>query len=95
MGIVHRTAQSEEDLIEIWLYIAQDNPAAADRVLDDIEQCFNMLVDNPQMGRYRPDIAPELRYFISGKYLILYRTLNDGVQIVRVIHGARDLPNVF
>ncbi|MCQ8105891.1 type II toxin-antitoxin system RelE/ParE family toxin [Methylomonas sp. SURF-2] len=95
MGIVHRTSQSEEDLIEIWLYIAQDNPTAADRVLDDIEQRFVMLADNPQMGRYRPDIAPELRYFISGKYLILYRTLNDGVQIVRVIHGARDLPNEF
>lgn len=95
MGIVHRTAQSEEDMIEIWLYIAKDNPTAADRVLDDMEQCFVMLADNPQMGRYRPDIAPELRYFISGKYLILYRTVNDGVQIVRIIHGARDLPNAF
>jgi len=95
MGIVHRTSQSEEDLIEIWLYIAQDNPAAADRVLDDIEQCFIMLANIPQMGRYRPDIAPELRYFISGRYLILYRTLNDGVRIVRVIHGAKDLPNFF
>ncbi|MDX8128445.1 type II toxin-antitoxin system RelE/ParE family toxin [Methylomonas sp. OY6] len=95
MGSVQRTAQSEEDLIEIWLYIAQDNPPAADRVLDDLEQRFIMLADNPQMGRYRPDIAPELRYFISGKYLILYRTLTDGVQIVRVIHGARDLPNVI
>jgi toxin ParE1/3/4 len=95
MGIVHRSAQSEEDLIEIWLYIAQDNLAAADRVLDDIEHRFIMLADNPQMGRYRPDIAPELRYFISGKYLILYRIVKDGVQIVRVVHGARDLPNVF
>lgn len=54
-----------------------------------------MLADNPQIGRYRPDIAPELRYFISGRYLILYRTLNDGVQIVRFIHGARDEANVF
>jgi toxin ParE1/3/4 len=95
MGSVQRTTQSEEDLIEIWLYIAQDNPPAADRVLDDMEQRFIMLADNPQMGRYRPDIAPELRYFISGKYLILYRALTDGVQIVRVIHGARDLPNVI
>jgi len=95
MGIVQRTAKSEEDLIEIWLYIAQDNPAAADRVLEDMEHRFIMLADNPQMGRYRPDIAPELRYFISGKYLILYRTPTDGVQIVRVIHGARDLPNVI
>lgn len=47
------------------------------------------------MGRLRPDIAQELRYFTVGKYLILYRAVPDGVQIVRVIHGARDLPNLF
>lgn len=95
MPVLQRTAQAEEDLIEIWAYIAQDNPAAADRVLDDIEQRFHGLTDNPLMGRLRPDIAPELRYFTVGKYLILYRTVPDGIQIVRVIHGARDLPHLF
>jgi len=95
MSVIQRTAQAEEDLIEIWIYIAQDNPKAADRVLDDIEERFNALADNPLIGRLRPDIAPELRYFTVGKYLILYRTVPDGVQIVRVIHGARDLPYLF
>jgi toxin ParE1/3/4 len=95
MPVIQRTAQAEEDLIEIWIYIAQDNPEAADRVLDDIEQRFHVLADNPLMGRLRPDIAPELRYFTAGKYLILYRTMQDGVQIVRVIHGARDLSHLF
>ena len=47
------------------------------------------------MGRLRPDIAPELRYLAVGNYLILYRTVPNGIQIVRVIHGARDLPNLF
>lgn len=47
------------------------------------------------MGRLRPDIAPELRYFVVGNYLILYRTVENGIQIVRVIHGARDLPHLF
>ncbi|WP_333876336.1 type II toxin-antitoxin system RelE/ParE family toxin [Methylobacter sp.] len=41
MSVIYRTAQAEEDLIEIWIYIAQDNPSAADRVLDDIEQRFH------------------------------------------------------
>lgn len=68
---------------------------AADQVLDDIEAKFYMLADNPQMGRLRSDIAPELRYFTAAKYLILYRTISGGVQIVRVIHGARDLPRLF
>ncbi|MGR9046974.1 MAG: type II toxin-antitoxin system RelE/ParE family toxin [Gammaproteobacteria bacterium] len=93
--IIQRTARAEEDLIELWLYIAQDNPSAADRVLDDIEEHFHTLADNPLMGRLRPDIAPELRYFIAGKYLILYRTVPNGIQIVRVIHGAWDVPNLF
>jgi toxin ParE1/3/4 len=95
MAVVQRTAQAEEDLIELWLYIVQDNLNAADRVLDEIEECFHTLADNPLMGRLRPDIAPELRYFVVGKYLILYRSVQNGVQIVRVIHGARDLPNLF
>lgn len=95
MSVVQRTAQAEEDLIEIWVYIAQDNPGAADRVLDAIEERFHVLADNPLMGRLRPDIAPELRYFAAGNYLILYRTVPDGVQIVRVIHGARELPHSF
>ena len=95
MSVIQRTTQAEEDLIDIWIYIAQDNPGAADRVLDDIDERFHALADNPSMGRLRPDIAPELRYFTVGKYLILYRTVQDGVQIVRVIHGARDLPHLF
>lgn len=95
MPLIQRTAQAEEDLIEIWIYIAQDNPEVADRVLDDIEQRFHALADNPLMGRLRPDIALELRYFTVGKYLILYRTVPDGIQIVRVIHGARDLSHLF
>jgi toxin ParE1/3/4 len=93
--VIQRTAQAEEDLIGIWIYIAQDNPEAANRVLDDIEQRFHALADNPLMGRLRPDIAPELHYFAVGSYLILYRTVEDGIQIVRVIHGARDLPYLF
>jgi toxin ParE1/3/4 len=75
--------------------IAQDNPGAADRVLDDIEERFYALADNPLMRRLRPDIAPELRYFTVSKYLILYRTMPYGIQIVRVIHGARVLPHLF
>ncbi|MDD2760898.1 MAG: type II toxin-antitoxin system RelE/ParE family toxin [Methylomonas sp.] len=96
MAVIQRSARAEEDLIELWLYIAQDNPPAADRVLDDIEECFQHLAENPLMGRLRPDIAPELRYFVVGKYLILYRIMQpNDIQIVRVIHGARDVPNLF
>lgn len=56
--MTQRTAQAEEDLIEIWICLAQENPGAADRVLNDIEGQFHALVDNPLMGRLRSYIFP-------------------------------------
>jgi len=58
MSVTQRTAQAEEDLIEIWIYVAQDNPGAAVRVLDDIEGRFHALADNPLMGRLCSYIFP-------------------------------------
>ena len=95
MGIVKRTAQAEDDLIDIWLYIAQDNPDAADKVLDELEDESVLLSDQPRLGPSRPDIAPELRYFPVGSYLILYRIIEGGIELVRVVHGARRLTNII
>lgn len=89
-----RTARAEEDLIEIWLYIANDNPDAADKVLDHVEAVFTLLAEHPDLGPARPGLAAELRYFVVRKYLILYRRIADGVEIVRVVHGARYLPDL-
>ncbi|YAF99522.1 MAG: type II toxin-antitoxin system RelE/ParE family toxin (plasmid) [Nodularia sp. CChRGM 3473] len=94
MGRLIRTVKAEEDLIEIWMYIAVENPEAADRLLDQIESKCQMLASKLGLGQARPDIAPELRYFPAGRYLILYRELTDGVEIVRVVHGARHLPDI-
>lgn len=90
-----RTERCEQDLIELWLYIAEDNPAAADRVLDEIDVKCQLLAEQPRLGPARPDIRPELRYFPVGSHLILYREITGGVEIVRVVHGARDLPDLF
>jgi toxin ParE1/3/4 len=95
MPVIRWTAQAEEDLVDIWLYIAQDNPNAADRLLDEIEGKFLLLADNPQLGRARPDIAEECRYFPVGNYLILYRIIPDGIEVVRVVQGSRRLENLF
>ncbi|MBD2772952.1 type II toxin-antitoxin system RelE/ParE family toxin [Iningainema tapete] len=95
MGCFTRTAKTEEDLIEIWTYIAADNPAAADRLLDQIDAKCQMLADNPGLGQARPDIAPQLRYFPVGRYLILYRVISEGIEVVRIVHGARHLPDLF
>ena len=90
-----RTARAEEDLIEIWTWVARDSLTAADRLLDRIDEVCGRLAENPLMGPARPDLAEGLRYFVAGSYLVIYREAAAGVEIVRIIHGARDLPNLF
>ncbi len=94
MGQLIRTAKAEEDLIDIWMYIASDNPEAADKFIERIDAKCKMLADNPAIGQARPDIAIELRYFPVGRHLILYRQISGGVEIVRIVHGARHLPDI-
>ncbi|WP_457676536.1 type II toxin-antitoxin system RelE/ParE family toxin [Thiolapillus sp.] len=89
MAVFRKTAQAEEDLIDIWLYIAEDNQSAADNLLDDIEQKGWLLAGNPKLGQARPDIAKDFRYLSVGRYLMLYREITAGIELVRVIHGMR------
>lgn len=92
---VLRTRRARQDLLDIWSYIARDDPAAADRLLDRIDEKCSVLAGNPQLGPERSDIRPGLRYFVVRRYLILYRAVEGGIEVVRVAHGARDLPNLF
>jgi toxin ParE1/3/4 len=86
-----RRPQAEIDLEEIWLFIAADNIAAADRLLDRIGTIFEMLTENPQAGRLRPELGMSIRSFTVGNYIIFYEAFPNGVEIVRVLHGARDI----
>jgi toxin ParE1/3/4 len=95
MPQVFYTRAAREDLIDIWTHIARDDPAAADRVLDRLDEVAAQLGDNPQMGPARDDIRPGLRYLVSGSYLLLYRIDGDDIEIVRAVHGRRDLYGLF
>ena len=81
--------EAETDIEAIALYIAQDDPAAAERWLDGIHQRCRTLGDMPGLGVAKPDIRKDLRLFPVGDYLILYREVAGGAEIVRVVHGAR------
>jgi len=95
MSVVLRTSQAGLDLTEIALFIARNNPAAADRWLETIDEKCAMLAKMPHLGRLRPELAPELRSFPVGRYVIFYRPASDGIEVIRVLHGARDIPAVF
>jgi toxin ParE1/3/4 len=88
---VLRRPQVDTDLDAIWRYIADDNMDAADRLLDRIGDIVGMLSDNPKAGRARPDIAPDIRSFPIGNYVVFYMALDDGVEIIRILSGYQDI----
>jgi toxin ParE1/3/4 len=83
------------DLDDIWFYIAQDDPDAADGFIRAIVSRFPALASMPYLGRAREELSAGLRSFPVQKYVIFYRAREDGVEIVRVLSGARDLPPLF
>jgi toxin ParE1/3/4 len=85
---------AENDLEEIWWYIAQDDPDAADSFLDKIEACCQALAQFPQMGRSRDELHAGLRSIPVGRYLIFYLVIPDGIEVVRVLHGMLDIDAV-
>jgi toxin ParE1/3/4 len=95
MPRILRTPAAEEDVWEIALYIALDNEAAAVRLLDRFDKTFRMLADFPRGGPARPELGENVRSFPVGNYLVFYRPLDDGIEILRVLHGARDLRRIF
>lgn len=89
--------RAEEELREIWRYIAAENSAAADRLLLRIDDKLQILRDFPGVGTLRDDIRPGLRMLVEGNYLLLYEhdAANDTVELVSVIDGRRDLRTLF
>ncbi|NBC34220.1 MAG: type II toxin-antitoxin system RelE/ParE family toxin [Alphaproteobacteria bacterium] len=95
MPILLRTHQAERDIEDLGLYIAQYNRNAAIKLTDRIEAVCFLLADFPFIGRARPEISDKVRSFPLDNVLILYRPIEGGVEIVRVVHGARHLPDLF
>jgi toxin ParE1/3/4 len=84
-----------DDLAEIWAYIAEDNPREANAFASRIHKEFRMLSVQPRMGRERPELLADLRSFPVGRYVIFYLPRRRGIEVVRVLHGARDLKPLF
>lgn len=95
MSLYRVSGDARRDLDEIWRYIARDNPEAADQFVRVITLRFNSLASQPHMGRLRKELSEKIRSHAVGNYIIFYRPTNDGIEIVRILHGARDLPPLF
>ena len=84
------SALAERDLKEIWYYVGEDaSPATADKLIDAIVDRFEMLAEQPRMGRLRSEFGPGVRSFTAENYIVYYRH-EDDVLIARILHGRRD-----
>ncbi len=80
---------------EILSFISQDNPIAARNLLAKIKGKFALLVDNPAIGVMRNELRAGLQALPVGNYLIFYRRNFGSIEIVRILHGARDIAGLF
>ncbi len=83
------------DLQTIGTHIAKDNLQAAFAVVDRLEERCKDAVANPRIGRNRPEFQRGLRSLTEKDYVIFYRTLDGAIEIVRIVHGRRDLAKLF
>ncbi len=86
------TKSAESDLLEAWLFLAEENLAAADKLLDKIDSEITTLLLQPLMGRARPELAIGLRSWpTSTAYVLFYLAEKERLTVVRVLHHARDI----
>jgi toxin ParE1/3/4 len=101
MGKVNKRPQVIRDLIDLATYIAEDNLEVSDLFLQAAEETFKQLAKRPQMGKMtqfsNPFLAGIRQQAIKGfrKYLVFYFPIDEGVEILRVIHGARDIEAIL
>ncbi|MBD2629816.1 type II toxin-antitoxin system RelE/ParE family toxin [Trichormus variabilis] len=89
------STQATRDIENIWKYVAQNNSKAADKLFDILRTTFPKLAKFPQMGIERPELAAFLRSFPVKSYLIFYRPIDQGIEIVRILHGSQDIEGIF
>ena len=91
MARVVRSPGAVIDMADIVEYIAVHNVTAARRLLDRFDDLFSQLAQNPEMGQRREELAPSARTMLIGNYVVVFRPISDGVEVIRVVHGARDM----
>ena len=87
--------EANRDLWDIAWHIAQRNPPAAYRFIDTVYEKGELLASTPQMGRARDELAPDLRSFPIGAFVLFYRRTRGGIEIARILRCSRDIPSLF
>lgn len=89
------TNMAEIDMGEISDYISLDNPFAALKWHDNMVSQFELIAEFPHIGVAKSKRRPDLRSFPVKNYMVLYQIKSKTVEIVRILHGARDWKRLF
>ncbi|MEG4343013.1 type II toxin-antitoxin system RelE/ParE family toxin [Microcoleus sp. A003_D6] len=95
MATIVKRPRAELDLLDIWDYIADDSIDRADEFLDRVEGKLQTLAGNPGLGRRREELLTGLQSFPIGNYVVFYREIENGIDVIRVLHGSRDIEDIF
>jgi plasmid stabilization system protein ParE len=88
------TFKARDDLFDIWTYIARHDGEAADRLETQVMQACEQLANRPDLGHFRRDLTdkPVRFYAVHTNYLLVYDPATEPIEILRILHGARDAP---
>ena len=87
------TSSAKRDLKEAWVFIAKDNPVAADKHLEKIDRTLQLLLLFPEMGTRHDTLEPGLLSLPIEGHIALYHILNEEILVKRLIDEVRDIPN--
>ena len=87
---------ARQDLRDIQVFIARESITNARRVMREIRTACARLAENPHLGHSREDLTDQpVLFWPVRAYFIIYRPETAPLEIVRVLHGARDIPNLL
>lgn len=92
---IRQSPQSRIDIVDIWTYIAEDNIEAADLLIDQINSRILKLSNMPLQGEAVPSIREGVRRISVGNCVVYYEPIDRGIQVIRILHGARDHENLL
>ena len=97
MNRISLSLLAQADLESVWNHIGieKHSPVAARRQIERIYEALSFLSDNQLMGEARPDLRSDLRCLSTGNYVIFYIAAIDGIEVERVVHGSRDVGELF
>ena len=88
--------EAEQDFLSIWIYVAREAAAdVADAQLRSVDRASEALAEWPHSGRARDELFRGVRSIAVERYVVFYRVGNSAIEVIRVVHGRRDVDAIF